>query len=525
MSESVIRRVVSLIAPATLAALALAALELLVAAPAVGRASGPAVAPLPARAAVGSAGPYTSHLPFAYARWPVRSLYGIEMANIHPLGGLDQMAASGSSWVRYVHFNWAAVEHTKGVYDWASMRWVEDELTSAARRGLQVVGVVRFTPAWAQKYPPYSCGPIKDDELDAFGDYLHALVQRFSGPPWGVKHWEIWNEPDIDRYLFDPVQMADSPYGCWGDHTDPYYGGGTYAEMLKAAYPRIKQADPQAQVLVGGLLLDCDPTDHDPLTSAGCENTVNPNAALFLEGILRGGGGPYFDGVAYHAYDYATTHAEAGCPPKGEFAYCSPKWGSSSAATGPVLLAKARYIRDLLARYGVAGKYLMNTESAVVDSTGERLKANYVAQAYAAAGALGLRANIWYRLLGWEGRNTALLSPDLKPLPAYTAFVASRAQLAGAAFLRELAPADLGGSAGLTAPITASVKGYAFDRGAGSGGGEVWVVWSLDQVTRTLTLPGVPARAYDVLGAPLPAAQTLTLYPPGRLLAYVRWQP
>jgi hypothetical protein len=433
------------------------------------------------------------------------------------------VAAAGTRWLRFVAFSWAATEKEQGVYDWAGQRWYETELRAAAERGFTVIGIIRFTPPWAQKYPPYSCGPMRADAIAAFGDFMYALVRRYSGSPWGVRYWEMWNEQDIDHYLFDPVLMANSPYGCWGERADDYYGGSYYAQMLKAVYPRIKQADPQAQVLVGGLLLDCDPTDHDPLTPAGCEFAIDPKAPLFLEGILRGGGGPYFDGVAFHAYDYATTHFEPGCPPKGEFAYCSPKWGSSSATTGPVLLAKARYVRDLLAKYGVTGKYLMNTEVAVVDSAGERLKANYLAQAYAAAMAAGLRANVWYRSGGWEGRNTALLAPDLQPLPAYTAFVASRAHLEGAVFLRELTPADLGGSVSPTAPITASVMGYAFDRGAGAGGGEAWIVWSLDQVTRTLALPAAPAGVYDVLGAPLPARKTLTLSPPDRLLAYIRW--
>ena len=38
---------------------------------------------------------------------------------------------------------------------------------------------------------------------------------------------------------------------------DPYYGGGYYAEMLKIVYPQIKAADPEAQILIGGLLLFC----------------------------------------------------------------------------------------------------------------------------------------------------------------------------------------------------------------------------------------------------------------------------
>lgn len=69
---------------------------------------------------------------------------------------------------------------------------------------------------------------------------------------------------------------------------DEYYGGVDYAEMLKVAYPSIKQADPNAQVMVGGLLLDCNP-------NTGCPNERSTN---FLAGVLQN------DGGSYHASDY-----------------------------------------------------------------------------------------------------------------------------------------------------------------------------------------------------------------------------
>jgi len=75
---------------------------------------------------------------------------------------------------------------------------------------------------------------------------------------------------------------------------DEYYGGGYYAEMLKAVYPAIKEADPQAQVLIGGLLLDCDPT-HPP-EGKDCK------PSKFLEGILKNDGGDYFDIISFHGY-------------------------------------------------------------------------------------------------------------------------------------------------------------------------------------------------------------------------------
>ena len=125
---------------------------------------------------------------------------------------------------------------------------------------------------------------------------MHALVARYSVALYNIKYWELWNEPDIASSNFP----GDNLFGCWGDPNDPYYGGGYYADMLREVYPQIKAADPQGQVLVGGLLLDC-----DPRLGAGCEKVKNNNQpSKFLEGILRKNGVPFFDGVSFHAYDY-----------------------------------------------------------------------------------------------------------------------------------------------------------------------------------------------------------------------------
>ena len=90
-----------------------------------------------------------------------------------------------------------------------------------------------------------ACGPIKPDALNAFGDFLFEAVSRYSLPPYNVTYWELGNEPDVDWN----VANSAMPFGCWGDASDPYFGGGYYAEMLKVAYPQIKAANPEARVL------------------------------------------------------------------------------------------------------------------------------------------------------------------------------------------------------------------------------------------------------------------------------------
>jgi len=410
-------------------------------------------------------------------------------------GGLDQMVAAQISWTRPTGVVWSSVEPTEGTYNWSVLTSLESELQNASSKGIQVILIVHSTPEWARKIAGSgpSCGPISQGKLPAFGNFMRALVARYSVSPYNVKYWEIWNEPDIDPIYVSP----DSPYGCWGDQNDTYYGGGYYAEMLKAAYPQIKAADSQAQVLIGGLLLDCNPI-HPP---AG--NDCKP--ARFLEGILINNGAPYFDGVSFHAYDYYFGQS-------GQ--YGNSNWQSAWNTTGSVLIAKAQFIQGLLGQYGVSGKFLMNTESALLcnacsnDSVFETTKAYYVAQAYSAAIAKGLRANIWYSVMGWQ--NSGLLNPDLSPRTAYTAFQFARSELRDAAFAGDITGSDIGDAS--------SVKGYKFNRGDR----RIWVLWSLDGAAHSINLPGVPLTAWDALGNPVTPAVSMnvTLNP-----LYLEWSP
>ena len=80
---------------------------------------------------------------------------------------------------------------------------------------------------------------------------MHDVVERYGSPPYNVKYWELGNEPDAAWQHI----ASDSVFGCWGDVNAPFYGGQHYGEMLKEVYPQIKSTDPDAHVVVGGLLL------------------------------------------------------------------------------------------------------------------------------------------------------------------------------------------------------------------------------------------------------------------------------
>jgi hypothetical protein len=322
-----------------------------------------------------------------------------------------------------------------------------------------------------------------------------------------VKYWELWNEPDVDPALASYIGGTDNEFGCWGNLTDPYYGGGYYGEMLKAVYPKIKEADPQAQVVVGGLLLSCDPVNH-------CSPT--DNSPRFFEGILANGSSDYFDGVGFHSYEYY--YYNVNNPQANIGHYGNLSWSSSWNTTGPAGIAKSRYLKSLLAAYAVSGKFIMNTETALVcgdfngdgdgcesgsDSPYEVTKAYYIAQSYAAAIAENLVANVWYSVTGW--RNSGLINSDLSPRLAYTALKFARQELQNAAFEGEIQSADIGGAT--------NVMGYKFRRSDR----RVWLLWSLDGEPHTVPFSKYPLAMWDVFGNHLALSgsleQSVTIMP------------
>ncbi len=408
---------------------------------------------------------------------PTQTVFGVEMSTITAEGGLNQLSAASTTWVRRNAVLWSDVESSQGTRNWSALAGLENELLSAGSNGIRPILIVRSTPLWARKVSDSSCGPIAPGALGAFGNFMHDLVARYSVPPYNVKYWEIWNEPDA------PVMAGDNVYGCWGNPGDQYFGGEYYGQMLQAVYPRIKAADPTAQVLVGGLLLDCNPS-----LPGACTHIEPPR---FLEGILHANDGASFDGVSFHAYDYYQYPGVLGH-------YGSPNWNSYWNTTGPAMIAKATFLRGILTDHGVTGKFLMNTESALLcesctdDPTYETTKAYYVAQVYAASIAQGLRANIWFNVFGW--RNSGLLNLDFSPRPAYTAYQFARSELRDASFSRDIT--DFTG-----------VKGYEFNRG----GQKIWILWSLDGNSHSISLPAVPLAAWDAMGSAVPITDPMIL--------------
>lgn len=180
---------------------------------------------------------------------------------------LDDLASMKVGWIR-MDFDWSVIQPRSA----SEFRWSDyDRVVAAARaRGIDVLGIIDFTPRWARADDcAYFKCPPKDNA--AFAAFAAAVAKRYA--PLGLHHWEIWNEPNMS--------------GTWYPKAD----ARAYVALLRETYPALKAADPLAVVITGGL----GPIENE---------NGNISALPFLQAIYAEGGKPYFDAVAFHPYSF-----------------------------------------------------------------------------------------------------------------------------------------------------------------------------------------------------------------------------
>jgi hypothetical protein len=178
----------------------------------------------------------------------------------------DKMLATGVRAVRLM-IPWAGVEQVQGQFNWTN---VDRTVNAAVARNMAVMGIINATPAWAvvPNAPPITGRPASPAQ---YAEFAEAVAARYAGK---VSAYEIWNEPNGAQFF------APTP--------DP----AGYTELLKAAYPKVKAADPNATV-VGGAL--------GSVTDWG---TWLMNPVTFTQRMYAAGAKGFFDALSFHPYQY-----------------------------------------------------------------------------------------------------------------------------------------------------------------------------------------------------------------------------
>ncbi|MCW2514861.1 MAG: xynB [Mycobacterium sp.] len=173
---------------------------------------------------------------------------------------LDAAARTNARWIR-VHIDWHAIEKTKGQFDWD---YVDHWVDGARARGMRVLGLIVNTPEWAKAPGTALYGPPVNPA--DYAEFATTVVKRYRDR---VSDWEIWNEPNLPRFLGYAERQA-----------------AVYVSLLKAAYPAIKTVQPNSTVMSAGL-------------SPAIGVDAPPN---FLNDMYTNGAKGYFDAIAMHPY-------------------------------------------------------------------------------------------------------------------------------------------------------------------------------------------------------------------------------
>jgi hypothetical protein len=418
-----------------------------------------------------------NYLPIMWMNYPWRSPFGVEISSLitseSPI--LYRATRLPTKWVRLnQRISWRELQPNEGdPIQWTLLTPFENELHALQAYNITPIVVVNDYPAWATTTRlngnPSYCGPLRGDKFSDYADFVSQLVNRYKAREFNVHIWELGNEPDIDGNVYN--LPLDSPYGCWGVWSDPYYGGQHYGEMLKIVTPAIKAVDPLAQVWVGGLLL------NSPMTNQPGEGRPE----LFLQGILEAGIGTdysYFDLVPYHtlnnytgqAFDY--DNADANSPWHGD------TWGG-------VIKGKARFLREIMNAYGVQKPLFVNEIS--LTCPGEfypslcnppveaflQMQANHLVRVQVRGLSVGIAGYTWLTLNDSGWRNVGLLNNTNEPRPSYLAYQQLTQQLINADYQASVDYGD-------------GIEAYSFRRGEQ----DVHVVWTeQDVLGLTILIP------------------------------------
>jgi len=123
------------------------------------------------------------------------------------------------------------------------------------------------------------------DNLEDYGEFVYRFVEHYQGR---IRHIQIWNEPNL--------------YIEWGNRpVDP----AGYVDLLRVAYTRAKEANPNVYVLSAPLAI----TLGEPHPEAGKWRAMNDLA--YLEAMYEAGAAAYFDILSANAFgmDLPPDHA------------------------------------------------------------------------------------------------------------------------------------------------------------------------------------------------------------------------
>ncbi len=211
---------------------------------------------------------------------PQRDELGVRQARMIRAAGVDSVRL----WLP-----WSGVELERDTLNWSA---IDRVVALTAREGLDLLPFLFGSPEWAAERDGHDCTgfacipypPASIETRYAFARFAARAVERYGpqGAFWAanpelpfrpITAWQVWNEQNSESFYRPDADV------------------GAYAALLKTTAGAIRAADPEAQVILGGMF--------------GKRSTSRLiDARRYLRDLYRVPGiESSFDGVAVHPYD------------------------------------------------------------------------------------------------------------------------------------------------------------------------------------------------------------------------------
>ena len=146
--------------------------------------------------------------------------------------GASPTVAAGSRRLWDSNVTWAAIEPSRGVFDWSTL---DAEVAAGTQSGVQLTLTLGMTPTWASSQPAaassYGAGaPAMPANLADWDSYVAAVASRYAGR---IQAYEVWNAPEDPRY--------------WSGSTTGL--GSAMATLSVHAAAAVHSADAEAQIV------------------------------------------------------------------------------------------------------------------------------------------------------------------------------------------------------------------------------------------------------------------------------------
>lgn len=198
-----------------------------------------------------------------------RGVFGLGVLSGHEFQAQDLLEDLGIKWVRS-EFHWSIIQRADGTFNWQAY---DSFVVEMQKRDIEILGIINYIPPWIEDWETVY-GGLERFSAELVNRYKPGgvLAQQYQWKKYGIRYWEVFNEPNLPGF------------GWLGEVSNPEDFVDEYAYTLAIVNNVIRQVDPRAIILLGGLSLDGMPPDR------------------FWNTLYQLGAKDCFDVLAFHPY-------------------------------------------------------------------------------------------------------------------------------------------------------------------------------------------------------------------------------